>query len=117
VKLDILDDLKDEELDAVIEYAQGLKKQRDQECKAKAISDARATLAAAGLSLRDVVGKAANATRGRPVYRGGHRYQHPTRKELVWTAKGQKPNWLRQLEKDGSRAVELPGDVSPHLAS
>jgi hypothetical protein len=110
MKLDILDDLKDEELQAAIEYAQGLLKQRDQERKAKAISDARAILEAAGLNLRDVASKGKNGKAGKgPVYRSGHQYQHPTKKELVWTAKGQKPNWLRELEAEGAKAIESAG--------
>lgn len=36
-------------------------------------------------------------------------YQHPTDKTLVWNAKGQKPNWLRELEGQGGRAVEIHG--------
>jgi DNA-binding protein H-NS len=75
-------------------------------------------LASAGLSLRDVASKATGANRSKThAYRSGHQYQHPTKKELVWAARGQKPGWLRQLEKEGSRAMELPGDDSPHAAS
>jgi DNA-binding protein H-NS len=42
------------------------------------------------------------------VYRSGCRYQHPADKAMVWTGKGQKPNWLRELEAQGGKAVELP---------
>jgi hypothetical protein len=35
-------------------------------------------------------------------------YQHPSDKTLVWLAKGQKPNWLRELEAEGGKAVEVP---------
>jgi hypothetical protein len=117
MKLETLETLKDDELRAVIGRAQELLKQHDRERKDKALEDARAILEAAGLALRDVAhkGKAGRNNNG-PVYHSGHRYQHPARKELVWTAKGQKPNWLRQLEKEGSRAMELPGDVSPRVA-
>jgi len=47
-----------------------------------------------------------------PAYHGGHRYQHPTKKELVWTAKGQKPNWVRELEAEGKRPVEVPVEAA-----
>jgi hypothetical protein len=43
-----------------------------------------------------------------PVYKGGHSYQHPTNKALIWKAKGQKPNWVRELETQGIKPVELP---------
>lgn len=117
MKLETLDALKDEDLRAVIGRAEELLKQHDRERKDKALEDARTILASAGLSLRDVASRATGANRGKASpYRAGHHYQHPTKKELVWTAKGQKPGWLRQLEKEGSRAMELPGDDSPHPA-
>jgi len=117
MKLETLDTLKDDDLQAIIGRAEELLKQHDRERKTKALEDARAILASAGLSLKDVASRAPSAPRGKAApYRSGYHYQHPTKKELVWTAKGQKPNWLRQLEKEGSRAVELPGDVSPRAA-
>jgi hypothetical protein len=117
MKLETLDTLKDDDLRAIIGRADELLQQHDRERKDKALLDARLILEAAGLNLRDVAPKGRNGRAGKgPVYRSGHQYQHPSKKELVWTAKGQKPNWLRQLEKEGSRAVELPGDVSPRVA-
>lgn len=117
MKLETLDTLTKDELRAVNIRSAELIRQHEKEEKENAIRNARAILEAAGLSLRDVAAKvkAGRSSTG-PAYRGGHRYQHPTKKDLVWTAKGQKPNWLRQLEKDGSRAIELPGDVSPRVA-
>jgi len=59
-----------------------------------------------GLSLKSITGKPAR----RPIlyrgYRGGNLYRHPSKPELVWNAKGQKPNWLRDLEKEGGKALE-----------
>ena len=113
MKLDMLDDLTDEELQAAIEHAQGLLKQRDLERKAKAISDARATLAAVGLSLKDLDAKGRTKPSKGPTYRGGRHYQHPTNKALTWNAKGQKPRWLRELEERGQSALELcPEDAN-----
>ena len=83
-------------------------KQHDRERKDKALENARAILASAGLSFRDVAGKATSANRGKmPAYHSGHHYQHPLKKELVWTARGQKPRWLRELEAEGKRPVEV----------
>jgi DNA-binding protein H-NS len=115
MKLETLETLKDDDLRAVGRRVEELLKQHDRERKDKALIDARTILEAAGLSLKDVASRGNGKSKG-PVYVGGHRYQHPTKKDQVWTAKGQKPNWLRQLEKEGSRAVELPGDVSPQVA-
>jgi hypothetical protein len=117
MKVETLEILKDDDLRAVISRAEELLRQHDRERKDKALLDARAILEAAGLNLRDVASRTKNARGAKgPVYHSGQSYQHPQRKELVWTAKGQKPNWLRQLEKEGSRAMELPGDVSPRVA-
>jgi hypothetical protein len=117
MKLELLDSLKDDDLRAIIGRAEELLKQHDRERKDKALEDARVILEAAGLNLRDVSSRGKNGKSGRgPVYHSGHLYQHPMNKELVWSARGQKPAWLRQLEKEGSRAVELPGDVSQRVA-
>ena len=62
-------------------------------------------MAAVGLTLKDLNGK--HKPKG-AVYRGGHQYQHPTNKALIWKGHGQKPNWLRELEAGGGKAVELP---------
>jgi hypothetical protein len=108
VKLDSLNDLKDDELQAVIGRSNELLSERDRQRKEKAVEEARAILAGAGLNLRDVAaGKPKNGNGKGPVYHGGKQYQHPANKTLLWTAKGQKPNWLRELEAQGGKAVEL----------
>ncbi len=113
MKLETLEALKDDELRAVIGRAEELLKQHDRERKGKALEDARAILALAGLTLRDVASKATGANRGKATaYRSGHHYQHPAKKELVWTAKGQKPNWVRELEAEGKRPAEVPVDAA-----
>ena len=117
MKLETLEALNDNELRAVMGRADELLKAHDRERKDKALEDARLILEAAGLHLKDVASRGRSGKPGNgPVYRSSHRYQHPTKKELVWNARGQKPGWLRQLEKEGSRAIELPGDVSPQMA-
>jgi DNA-binding protein H-NS len=103
----MLDALQDDELRVVIEQSQGLLKKRDEDRKVKAIEQARATLAAAGLTLKDLNGKGrAKAPKG-PVYHGGQTYQHPTNRALTWNAKGKKPTWLVELESQGKAAVEV----------
>ncbi|HET6841372.1 MAG TPA: H-NS histone family protein [Candidatus Angelobacter sp.] len=112
MKLEILETLKDDELRSIISRAEELLRQHDRALKEKALKDARTILEAAGLSLRDIAPKGRNERPGKsPVYHGGRCYQHPERRELVWTAKGQKPNWLRELEKEGGRAVEQQSDL------
>jgi hypothetical protein len=108
MKLETLDALMDEDLRAIGDRVEELLNQHDRERKDKALEDARAILARAGLSLRDVASKATSANRGKmAAYHSGHHYQHPLKKELVWTAKGQKPRWLRELEAEGKRPVEV----------
>ena len=96
--------LSDEELREVIARSQEMLKTRDRERKEHALAEARTLLSSVGLSLKSVAGKTARRT---AAYRGGRLYRHPAKPELVWNAKGQKPNWLRELEKSGGRAVEL----------
>jgi DNA-binding protein H-NS len=103
----MLDGLQDAELRTTIQQAESLLKQRDADRKAKAIEDARAMLAAAGLTLKDLNGKSRPKSAKGSAYRTGHHYQHPTNKELVWNAKGKKPNWLVQVEADGKKPLEV----------
>lgn len=112
MKFEMLDTMTDGDLRTVIDRAGELLKSRDRQRKDQALEDARAILAAAGLSLKELAGKSPSGTRAKPAYRGGYRYQHPAKPELIWNAKGQKPNWLRQLEKSGQRAVELPPETA-----
>lgn len=121
IKPDTLGALSDEELRGVIAQSQALLKKRDDDRKAKALSDARALRAKAesdarallesvGLSLKDIGGKSKKKAEKGTLYKGGRVYQHPTDKALVWKANGQKPNWLRELEARGGKAVELEAE-------
>lgn len=107
ISIAMLSELQDGELRATIEQAENLLKQRDADRKAHAIEDARATLAAAGLTLKDLSGNGKKKVGKGPVYHSGRSYQHPGDKTLVWNAKGQKPNWLRELESKGGTAVDV----------
>lgn len=106
LKADMLDAFADDDLRAIIARAEELLKQHDTERKDKAMAEARATLAAVGLSLKDLNGKGRKASKG-PVYHGGQIYQHPTNKALTWAGKGKKPAWLVTLEKEGKAALEV----------
>jgi hypothetical protein len=107
LKEDSLNELPDDELRTIITRCNELLEQRDRQRKDEALEKARAILAGAGLSLKDVAaGKQKNGIKG-PVYHGGHQYQHPTNKTLVWAAKGKKPAWLVELEASGGKAIEL----------
>src|ERR1700690_4091380 len=97
MKLDMLDALGDDDLRAVSARCDVLLKQHDNERKDKALAEARATLAAVGLTLKDLARKAPAKPKG-PVYHSGHTYQHPTNKALTWPGKGKKPGWLMTLE-------------------
>jgi hypothetical protein len=106
VKLDSLENLKDDELQAVIGRAGELLKEHDRQRKDKALADAGAILAAAGLSLKDV-GRKSKPKAKATAYRGGHQYQHPANPALAWKAKGKKPAWLTALEAEGKTALEV----------
>jgi DNA-binding protein H-NS len=108
-----LQTLSDQELQEVIARSQEILKTRDRERKEHALAEARTLLSSVGLSLKSVAGK---AVRRAAVYRGGRLYHHPAKPELVWNAKGQKPNWLRELEKTGGRAVETTEAANDNVA-
>jgi hypothetical protein len=105
--LDSLEKLEDDDLRMVAARCGELLVERDRQRKEKALSDARALLASVGLSLKDLSGKGRARPAKGPVYKGGHTYQHPTNKSLVWNANGQKPNWLRELEAEGGKPIEV----------
>jgi hypothetical protein len=106
IKADMLDAFNDDDIREVRALCDKVLKSRDDDRKAKAMEQARATLAAVGLTFKDLVGAKARAAKG-PQYKGGHVYQHPTEKTLIWKAKGQKPGWLRDLELNGMAALEV----------
>jgi hypothetical protein len=118
ITADMLGALKDDELHWIINHSQELLKKRDAERKAKALADARALQAKAqnearallesvGLNLQNLSGKAKGKTGRKSLYKAGCSYQHPTDKALIWKANGQKPNWLRELEAQGAKAIEV----------
>lgn len=113
MKPDMLDALNDDELRGVIARAQELLKTHDRERKDHALEQARVLLSSVGLSFKAVAGKGAKHSSS---YRGGHHYQHPTRPDLVWNAKGQKPNWLRELEREGGKAIKRPESANDNEA-
>ena len=104
MKLETLDGLGDDDLRAVDARCLELLKQHDTERKEKALNEARATLAAVGLSLKDLNGR--KPVKG-TVYHGGRQYHHPQNKALIWKGHGKKPGWLRELEANGGKAVEV----------
>jgi DNA-binding protein H-NS len=109
MNLDSLEKLGDVELRAVVARAEELLAQHDRERKDKALEQARAILSGVGLSLKDVAKPHKNGSKG-PAYHGGRQYQHPTDKTKVWAARGQKPQWVRELESEGKRPVEIPAN-------
>jgi hypothetical protein len=64
--LESLEILNDEQLTAVIARAGELLKQHDGERKAKALADARAVLASAGLILKDVMARGRSRKTSKP---------------------------------------------------
>jgi H-NS histone family len=63
-------------------------------------------LAAAGLSLKDLIGNGHKKAAKGIIYHTGHVYQHPADKTLLWNGKGKKPNWPVAFEADGKAPVE-----------
>ena len=88
MNLDSLEKLGDDDLRAVIARADALLKKHDTERKEKALAEARATLAAVGLSLKDLARKAPKAKA--PLHHSGRTYQHPADKSLHLAGKRQK---------------------------
>lgn len=115
IKPDMLDAFSDDEIREMKTLADNILKRRDDERKAKAMERARETLAAVGLTLKDLAKGKIKPAKG-PQYKGGCVYQHPANKALVWNAKGQKPNWLRELEREGGKATQRPEPANDNAA-
>ena len=105
--LDSLVELEDDALSSIESRCRELKASHDKQRKEQALEAARTILMKAGLSLKDVAKPQKNGSKG-PTYHAGRQYLHPANKTLTWNGKVQKPNWLRELEAQGSKAVELP---------
>jgi hypothetical protein len=106
MNLQTLETLNDDDLRAVGARCEQLLVLHDKQRKEKALEEAKAILAASGLTLKDLAGVKAKAAKG-PVYKGGLVYQHPSNKTLIWHAKGKKPRWLVELEAVGGTAREV----------
>ena len=109
-KVETLNALKDEELQGIIGHAQTLLKTRKEERENEALEKAAEAMRAAGrnVNMRELrsMAKRGNGN-GRSPYKAGTHYQHPDDKSLVWNAKGQKPNWIRDLESAGKGPIEV----------
>jgi len=79
MKLDSLEGLKDDELQAVIGRSNELLQERDRQRKDKALGEARALLESVGLSLKDVAAAKPQKNGGgkSAAYHAGRQYQHP----------------------------------------
>jgi hypothetical protein len=102
-----LEKYTDDELRAVIDRSNELLAERDRQRKDKALAQARETLEAVGLSLKDLNGKGKKAAKAGPVYKKGITYQHPTDRSRVYGGHGKKPHWLNALEAEEKSAVEV----------
>jgi len=104
-KPDMLEGFNDDEIRQIKVLADAVLKRRDDARNAEAIEQARERIAQAGLTFADVARVRMKAAKG-PSYKGGHTYQHPADKALVWNAKGQKPKMVARtggLRWDGRR--------------
>ncbi len=98
-----LNPLKDEELKDVIKRAEDLLEERKEARRQKAIDDAKASLAAVGLTFRDVgTQPSKRARKASAALPGGQRYVNPANPSQVWiSGRGRRPKWLAELEAKG----------------
>ena len=107
--MEVMDLLKDDEIESLNAYGQGLLQDRDEKRKEEAIADAIARLAAAVLEPKDLIGKGAARRKRNGVagYKAGHTYQHPDDPSKVWKGTGVRPGWVKDLEAKGKKPNEL----------
>lgn len=72
--------------------------EREQTERAQLKKKVEAMVAAAGMSLNDLVGKAPR--KGRPV---AIKYRNPKNAEQTWTGRGRPPRWLADAVKKGAK--------------
>src|SRR5262245_24965366 len=97
--------MTDEQLQEWVEEAQDEQERRKKAKRQKAIDDAKALLAAAGLSLKDALssgtGKGKGKKAGQPL-KQGQRYVNPANPSEVYTVgRGRRPKWFADLEAKG----------------
>ncbi len=100
--------LSDEELRAAIKSADALLKKRAGDTRQKAIDEAKAILAKAGLSLKDLgAGKPAAKAAAAPPLKKGERVVNPDNPSEVWEAgRGRRPKWVE-------KALAAKAEVKP----
>jgi DNA-binding protein H-NS len=103
----VLDKMTDEELSLTIERAQQTLMERDRERKAEAMKQARTVLEKVGLSLKDLAAAGKKATAGKHARADGKVFRHPGNPNLEWGGRGNKPQWLRDLEATGGKPIEV----------
>ncbi len=62
---------------------------------------------ARGYSLEDLVGKRAKRRAGAARKQATIRYQHPTKKDLVWSGRGRHPAWVKEWLEQGKALEKL----------
>lgn len=111
MKLETLDTLNDQDLQAVIVRSTDLLKDRDVKRKAKAREDATAILLAAGLTPKDLTkseakGRSKSRRDEGPKFHANHVYEHPEDASKKWKGTGVKPEWVKELLKAGRMPVD-----------
>lgn len=109
-----LEDMTDQQLHELIAAAGGLLEKRRHEEREKAIAEARARLAAVGLTFRDVSRSANGGAKKRPSsLRNGDRYVNPADSgEAYVVGRGRRPKWFIDLEKSGGLPAPQRGDAA-----
>lgn len=94
-KINSLDDL-----DEIIEMASAKAKVIRDKAKASFLAKMRTDAEKLGLSMDDLV-----SVRGPSNY--VPRWQHPKDDKKVWSGRGPKPGWYKELETAGIKAIDL----------
>jgi hypothetical protein len=97
-----------EELEQIRELTQAELEQRKRRRREEAMAEIRRIAETENIPVRFDAKSRPKKSAKAPLYKSGRSYRHPTDETLVWKANGQKPGWLRELEKEGGRAVEIP---------
>lgn len=100
---DQLKALDDNQLRAVIDQAGTLLKEREADRKQKAIEEAKAKLAAVGLTFRDVVKTKTDKGKARAPLPPGQSYVNPSDSSQTYTTgRGRPPKWFAELQAKGN---------------
>jgi DNA-binding protein H-NS len=102
--------LSTKELQALLKRIPREINRRRQQEKSKLVDDLAQIASKRGFSLKDLIGKAPRAAKGKKARKRkpvAVKYRHPEQAGLTWAGRGRKPHWVTKWLDEGKTMAKL----------